>query len=107
MYQSTNGGGYKTVSLYKNQKIGCYYIHQLLAKAFIPNPDNLPVVDHISRVKTDNRLDNLRWSSFKDNMLNKSGKGEDIYEYFEKKPENTTPIFFYNNRNFRDYYIDF
>ena len=40
-----------------------YSIHRLVAIAFIPNPDNLPEIDHINRNKTDNCIENLRWVS--------------------------------------------
>jgi len=38
-----------------------YIVHRLVAMAFLPNPDGLPEVDHISRDKTDNSVSNLRW----------------------------------------------
>ena len=38
-----------------------YKYHRILAKHFIPNPDDLPEVDHIDRDKINNSLDNLRW----------------------------------------------
>ena len=44
--------------------------HRFIATQLIPNPDNLPVVDHINRVKLDNRVENLRWSTRKDNWYN-------------------------------------
>ena len=39
-----------------------YYLHRILAEAFIPNPENLPEVDHIDRNTVNNSLSNLRWA---------------------------------------------
>lgn len=38
-----------------------YKVHRLIAMAFVPNPNNLPEVDHINRNRSDNRPENLRW----------------------------------------------
>lgn len=43
-------------------------IHRLLAQCFIPNPLNLETVNHINKIKTDNRLENLEWMSRVDNV---------------------------------------
>lgn len=37
------------------------FIHRIVAKYFLLNPDNFPEIDHINRIKTDNRVENLRW----------------------------------------------
>lgn len=47
-----------------------FYIHILVAKAFIPNPENKPIVDHKSRRKSDNTVENLRWVTIQENRLN-------------------------------------
>ena len=47
-----------------------YYIHRLIAEAFIPNPHNKPMIDHINTDRTDNRVSNLRWCTQKENMNN-------------------------------------
>ena len=49
-----------------------YQLHRILAKHFIPNPENLPEIDHIDRDKTNNSIENLRWISRSDNMRNRS-----------------------------------
>ncbi len=54
-------------------------LHRLLAKAWIPNPENKPEVDHIDRNKQNNTLSNLRWVSRQENILNR-----DVVEFSKK-----------------------
>lgn len=56
--------GYKFVILNKKT---CY-IHRLVAEAFLPNPNNLPQINHINEQKDDNRLENLEWCDEKYNV---------------------------------------
>lgn len=69
--QSLAGKGYLKVCLGNgNGEIKGKYIHRLLAIQFIPNPENLPEIDHIDRNKLNNNLDNLRWVSCETNTRN-------------------------------------
>ena len=63
--------GYKNVALYKNGIKKEVSIHRLVAEAFIPNPYNKPYIDHINTVTDDNRVENLRWCTPKENANNK------------------------------------
>ena len=56
--------GYLIVRLQKRM----FYVHRLVAEAFIENPDNLPEVNHLDEDKTNNRVDNLEWCDHKYNM---------------------------------------
>ena len=61
MGTKVNRLGYKEVALSKDGKTKTVLLHRLLATHFIPNPDNLPCVNHKNGIKDDNRLENLEW----------------------------------------------
>ena len=61
MKQSMHDKGYKTVSLTKDGKTTLMFVHRLVAEAFLPNPENLPMVNHKDEDKTNNFLENLEW----------------------------------------------
>ena len=62
-----NNNGYIQVCLCKNGKRYKKYVHRLVAEVFIPNPYNLPQVNHINEDKTDNRVENLEMCNAKYN----------------------------------------
>ena len=60
--------GYLRVDLYKNNQNKHIGIHRLVAKAFIPNPENKPTVEHMDGDKTNNHVDNLIWATYSEQM---------------------------------------
>lgn len=59
---------YLAVGLWKNGKVKMKSIHRLVAETFIPNPNNLPQVNHIDENKLNNRVENLEWCTAKYNL---------------------------------------
>ena len=66
--EKVNKYGYVEVSLAKDGNVRTFLLHRLIAQHFIPNPDNLPEVNHINGIKSDNRIENLEWVSVSQNM---------------------------------------
>lgn len=86
--------GYKRVGLSKDGVVKWYSVHRLVAKAFIPNPNNYPVTDHINTIRDDNRVENLRWVTQKENnrneitvskhiglLVNREDQSKKVYQY--------------------------
>jgi len=63
-----NHDGYPVVSIKTNKGWRSIGVSRLIAIAFIPNPDNLPEVDHINYDRTDYSLSNLQWTTHADNV---------------------------------------
>ena len=100
--ETDNGNGYIRVKINGLP----YYKHRLIADQFLPNPDNLPQVDHINNIRSDNRIDNLRFVSASNNSKNRtSSKGID-YEYINDDdiPDDLIQVTDYGNHEFEDYY---
>lgn len=59
--------GYLRAQLYSNNKKKSFLVHRLVAEAFIPNPDNLPQVNHRDENPSNDNVDNLEWCDAKYN----------------------------------------
>ena len=100
---SPAAGGYLQVNVPKRKDLKL--VHRIVAETFIENPRGCREVDHINRNKLDNRAENLRWVTHKENMSNISKYTEKTYysnitavdlvsgkEYFFKKPSDIIPL---------------
>ena len=111
-------GEYLKVKLGKNGKMKTHKVHRLVATAFIDNPDNLPVVNHIDCNKLNNSVDNLEWCTISYNMQHaydnnlcescREASKQNIRKAYEacKKPVRctTTGIEFESAKEAADYY---
>ena len=90
-----NSNGYICITL--NRKL--YYKHRLISEQFIPNPNNLPNVDHVNHDRTDYHLSNLRWVSRSTNNFNKSSHLGVEYTFYDDIPDESICITDYQTRN--------
>jgi len=94
MRESITNGGYVQVGLNDRS----YFKHFLIARQFIPNP-NPQVntdVDHVNHIRSDNRLENLRWVTKSQNQRNRLSHRGVACEYIDLLPDNVIPISVYN-----------
>lgn len=84
---------YPVIRISRTKKRVEYFVHRLVAEAFIPNPENKPCINHINGNKYDNRATNLEWCTIAENnahmhkygLWKKSEKKSGIkYLYWEK-----------------------
>lgn len=86
----TTGRVYHANGLYETKKSKNIFnnLHRLVAKAFVPNPDNKDVVDHIDGNKVDYRIENLKWVTGIENAMGNGGKRtmDEIFDKVKAQP---------------------
>ncbi len=92
--QDRNHTSYISVVLSKGRKTKTFSIHRLVAKHYVPNPDNKPHVNHIDNNGTKNEYTNLEWVTHKENMKHSEAQGRQVKSHYlggvvtgEKKKE--------------------
>ena len=62
--------GYQRIRIYENRnKFKTYHIHRLVAEAFLPNPNNYPIINHKDFDRSNNNVNNLEWCDYSYNRL--------------------------------------
>ena len=92
-------GGYVRVKLNYGDRSKKFMVHRLVAMAFIPNPDNKSIVDHINRNRADNRVENLQWVTTQENCklaVERGSKDSMLYRFINVK---TGEILEFSNRH--------
>ena len=93
--------GYLQVSLNGRKHLK----HRLIAQQFIPNPDNLPQIDHHDHNRLNNHIDNLSWVSHHDNQNNHAKYGTRDIDYVQELPDDVLVVNQYKNYHFEGYYF--
>lgn len=85
--------GYTSVVLRNDEKTKACLVHRVVAEAWLPNPSNLPEVDHIDSVRNNCHVDNLQWISKKDNARKQAVvKGNIPYKGVSKTSSSKTYV---------------
>lgn len=79
LHKKNGRNGYMQVRLYDHPKAKTIVVHTLVAKAFVPNPNNLPMVNHKDENKTNNYYKNLEWCDNVYNIRYSRAKSVDVY----------------------------
>jgi len=98
----TNNKGYQVLTLNGKQQ----QFHRVIAQQYLPNPDELPEVDHIDHDRSNNKLTNLRWVSSSENGRNRSSTNGIEYNYVDELSDDAIVVSDYGKHNFEFYYYD-
>lgn len=75
MAQKPSKDGYVRIQLFKDKKYKAEYVHILVGRAFIPNPQNKPEINHIDADKSNNHVGNLEWVTRRENHFHAVSMG--------------------------------
>jgi len=92
--------GYKRATLSKKGVGKRFYIHRLVALAFLENKNNKPLVNHINSVRTDNRVENLEWCTDAENV--RHSFQAQIYSNAAILMDTQTGVFYYSGKDAAD-----
>lgn len=95
--QCDNSKGYLKVHLNLDGKAKQCKVHRIIAEAFIDNPLNKPMVNHINGIKDDNRAENLEWVTNKENAIHAAKEGLTKKDYCSKVVIDLYTGIFYNS----------
>lgn len=87
--------GYNRIRIKRNGFKGHEFVHVMVAKAFILNPENKPQVNHKNAIRNDNRVENLEWATSSENQKYRfavMGQKSHIFGRFGKLHHNSKPI---------------
>ena len=106
MFQSIGSPRLQVLCNIRREVAFRYSKHRIIAQQFIPNPNNYKCVDHINRDRTDNHIENLRYVSYSENLLNKSSNHNIKYEFLDygDEPDDLILVTDYGKHEFEDYY---
>lgn len=80
----THSNGYKFVSLRPIKTQTNWSVHRLVAEAFLPNPENKLTVNHKDSDRANNKLENLEWATYSENIHHARTQGNAKFCYIEK-----------------------